>query len=122
MGRTKRGSSVIEAARLRLAGLKSIDPLPDFGGDLTVPKFEAEINGYNADQEAYNQAIANLDEMKNRLDARERKVQDIDTRFLSAIRAKHGPDSDEYEKAGGTRRSDRKRPGPKGSKSGPPAP
>ena len=113
MGRSKRTSAIVEGARLRLAQLKSIDPLPDFGGDLTVAAFEAEINGVNADMESYNQDISNLDEKKNRFDARERKLQELDTRFLSAIRAKHGPDSDEYEKAGGTRRSDRKRPGPK---------
>jgi len=121
MGRSKRTSAIVEAARLRLAQLKSIDPLPDFGGDLTVPAFEAEINGVNTDLEGYNQDISNLDEKKNRLETRERKLQDIDTRFLSAIRAKHGPDSDEYEKAGGTRRSDRKRPGPRG-KPGPAKP
>ena len=113
MGRSKRTSAIVEAARLRLAQLKSINPVPDFGGDLTVPGFEAEINSVNTDLEGYNQDISNLDEKKNRLETRERKLQEIDTRFLSAIRAKHGPDSDEYEKAGGTRRSDRKRPGPK---------
>jgi len=104
---------------VRLAGLKSITPLPDFGGDLTVPNFEAEINGYHSDEEAYNLALSNLDEMKNNLDTRGRKVKDMDSRWLSAIRAKSGPDSDDYEKAGGTRRSDRKKPGPKGSKSSP---
>ena len=121
MGRTKRTSSILEGARLRLAQLKSIDPLPDFGGDLTVAAFEAEINGVNGDLETYNHDISNLDETKNRFDARERKLQDLDTRYLSAIRAKHGPDSDEYEKAGGTRRSDRKRPGPR-NKPGPAKP
>jgi hypothetical protein len=81
--------------------------------DLKLPAGEIRC------QVLYNLALSNLDEMKNNLDARARKVKDMDSRWLSAIRAKSGPDSDDYEKAGGTRRSDRNKPGPKGSKSSP---
>ena len=45
MARTKRTSAVSEAAKLRLAGLQSIDPLLDLGGGLTVASFKADIEG-----------------------------------------------------------------------------
>ena len=44
MARTKRTSSILETARQRLAGLKSITPLPDFGTTLKLTDYEAEIN------------------------------------------------------------------------------
>jgi len=36
MARTKRTSTVLETARQRLAGLKSITPAPDFGTALSL--------------------------------------------------------------------------------------
>jgi hypothetical protein len=38
------------------------------------------------------------------------KRRELTTRALSGIRGYFGPDSDEYEQAGGTRTSERKKP------------
>jgi hypothetical protein len=123
MGRTKRTSSKLEAAKLRLAGLQSITPAPDMGGDLTVAGFAADITACDTDLIAYNKMLSDVDEFKNRYDDKESKLVDKSTRYLAAIGAKYGRDSDEYEKAGGTRKSERKRPGPRSKSSGPqPAP
>ena len=120
MGRTKRTSAELEAAKLRLSGLKSINPLPDFGGDLTVAGFEADIKDADTDIATYNTMISDLDEFKNRVDTKISKVTDKSTRYLAAVGAKHGKNSDEYEKAGGTRTSERKRPGPRKPSGGKP--
>ena len=123
MARTKRTSAVSEAAKLRLAGLQSIDPLLDLGGGLTVASFKADIEDVDADMNTYNTMLSDVDQFQNRLDTKEDKLNDKSTRMLAAVGARWGKDSDEYEKAGGTRTSERKKPGPRGKSGGgsPPA-
>ena len=89
---------------------------PDFGPALSVPAYEAEMNGYAADETSYNQDLAALDDKQNRLDARESGLKDLNLRIQAAVKAQFGPDSSEYELVGGTRRSDRKKPKRKGSR------
>ena len=110
MARKRRTSSVAETSRQRLAGLKSIEPEPDFGGDLTVAAFTAKINGFTTRLGTYNEHVAALDDEQNAVDAEEEELRDWNSRWLSAIEAKHGRDSSEYELAGGTRTRDRKKP------------
>ena len=114
MARSKRTSAISEAARLRLAGLQSIDPLLDLGGGLTVVSFKADIDDVDADMNTYNTMLSDVDQFQNRLNTKEDKLNDKSTRLLAAVGAHFGKDSDEYEKAGGTRTSERKKSGPKG--------
>jgi hypothetical protein len=113
MARTKRTSAISEAAKLRLAGLQSIDPALDLGGGLTVDSFKADIDGLDADLNTYNKMLSDLDQFQNRLDTKEESLNAKSTRFLAAVGARYDKDSDEYEKAGGTRTSERKKTGPK---------
>ena len=73
---------------------------------------------------AYNKMLSDVDEFKNQYDTKENNLSDKSTRYLAAIGAKYGRDSNEYEKAGGTRRSERKKSGPRTKPGGkaPPAP
>ena len=123
MARTKRTSAVSEAAKLRLAGLQSIDPLLDLGGGLTVASFKTDIEDVDGDMNTYNTMLSDVDQFQNRLETKEDKLNDKSTRMLAAVGAHFGKDSDEYEKAGGTRTSERKKPGPRGRPGGgsPPA-
>ena len=114
MARTKRTSAVSEAAKLRLAGLQSIDPSLDLGGGLTVAGFKADIEDVDGELNAYNTMLSDVDQVSNRLETKEDKLNDKSTRMLAAVGAHFGKDSDEYEKAGGTRTSERKKSGPKG--------
>lgn len=120
MARVKRSSSVIETARQRLAGLKSINPAPDFGPNLTLAGYEADITAVNGHLDVYNEKLSAVDQLQNELETKEAALRDKSRRILAAVEAHYGPDSNEYEQAGGTRRSDRKRSGPKASKSAPP--
>ena len=110
MSRRKRSSTVLEMARQRLAGLKKIEPKPVFAPPLSEETYEAEIDGFSNDLDAYNGDIAELDETANLVDARERNLDDFNQRIAAGVRAQYGPDSNELELVGGVRRSDRKRP------------
>ena len=122
MARTKRTSSVLETARQRLAGLKAINPPPDFGPALTLVGYEADIDGLIEKLDNYNEKLSTIDELQNDLEAAEVDLREKNVRILSAAEAHYGPDSTQYEQAGGTRRSERKRPGPKGPRTGQPPP
>ncbi len=111
MARQKRTStSTLETARQILAGLKEINPKPDFGPSLTAEMYEAEVNGYSQDLDAYNGELAAVDATANRLDARKQKLHDLNLRIQAAVKGLYGPDSSEFELVGGLRRSDRKKP------------
>ena len=113
MARTRRGSAVLEAARLRLSGLKSITPKPDFGPALNIDEYEQDINDLGTSLDHYNETLSLLDHLQNELDGKEKKVKDKNRRMLSATGAQYGPNSSQYEQAGGTRTDDRKRPATK---------
>jgi hypothetical protein len=104
---------VLETARKRLAGLKSITPKPNFGTALDTDQYEQDINKFSDDLGKYNQMVALLDQMQNALEADETNLKDKNKRMLAATGAQYGPDSSEYETVGGTRTSDRKRPAKK---------
>ena len=110
MARTKRGSAVIETARLRLSGLKSITPKPDFGPALDTDEYEQDINDLGTSLDKYNETLSLLDSLQNELDGKEEKVKDKNRRMLAATGAQYGPNSSQYEQVGGTRTDDRKRP------------
>lgn len=118
MARLKRTSAVLEAARKRLSGLKGIDPPANLGVNLTEAIYTAKIDSVSARLDAYNQKIAELDQLQNELQQEEAELNDLNRRFLSAGEAVYGPDSSEYEMLGGTRKSERKKPTKKSGGSG----
>lgn len=121
MSRTKRTSPILEAARVRLAGLKSITPAPDFGPDLNIPVFEAQLAAVSAQLASYNQLLSTVDQELNALRDLETPLADKSTRLLSATKGKYGPDSSEYQQVGGTRTSHRKHPAAHAKKASPAA-
>jgi hypothetical protein len=104
MARAKRSSSVLESARQRLAGLKAITPAPSFGPSLQITDYEQEINDFSAKIDRYNGMLSTLDDLQNEIEADEGNLRSKNTRMLSAVEAQFGPDSSQYEQAGGTRR------------------
>jgi hypothetical protein len=109
MGRTRRTSSVIEKATIRLNNLKTVSPALDLGPGLTLVAFEQLIGNTQTALDDYNQAIAALDEKGNQLAALEKQAAGMSTRMLAGVGALHGKNSDEYEKAGGVRTDEIKR-------------
>ena len=114
MARLRKSSAVLEIARERLAGLKSFRTEPNFGSELTVTAYNNKITSAAGKLDAYNQALATADQLLNEFETEEAELNDMNRRYLSAAEAVFGPDSSEYEMVGGTRKSERKRPGRKG--------
>lgn len=111
MARQKKlNSRSIQKANGRVAGLVSIDPALDFGNGLTLAAYRTKIQQAEEKQSAYNTTLALADELKNQFDALEKDVDDFSERMLTGVASKFGKDSDEYEKAGGTKKSERRRP------------
>jgi hypothetical protein len=121
MARQRRKSADLETARERMTGLKSIQPVPDFGGDLNVAGGAAIIADCNDELDSYNRNVAMLDEQQIRVETKEEAASDWAKRLLAAGAARFGTDSPEYEALGGTRQSERKQRPRKGSGGRPPA-
>jgi len=58
----------------------------------------------------YNGFLADADAQLNVFNQKEKILKDANERMLEAVSVKFGKDSDEYEKAGGVRKSERKKP------------
>lgn len=110
MSRLKRKSLALEKARKRLAGLESINPNLNLGNGLTAGAYRTQINQLEADLKAYNTKLSETDELLNIVEAGEAAMAELSDRFLKAVAGAYGTDSNEYEKAGGTRKSERKKP------------
>ncbi len=109
MAYKKRSTSHYALAITRLAALKSIDVKMDVGNGLTVALYETAINDLRAKIDDYNTNLSLVDEKKNLIADSERKLQDLSERMLTGVASKFGKNSDEYEKAGGVKKTDRKR-------------
>lgn len=95
-------------AVVRLANVKSIDTKFDLGNDITETTYNNAILETQAALEEYNSTLATADEKLNVFNAKEKVLKTIHKRVLKGVELKYGGDSDNYEKAGGTRESERK--------------
>lgn len=105
----KRTSKILDGAELRANSLEALDPNLDLGSNLTLAKYKQAIADGRAKLNTYNQTLTLADQQGNDVTAAEKVVRDLSSRMLAGIGATRGTDSNEYEMAGGTRRSDRKR-------------
>ena len=110
MARLKRNSSALDIARARENAISSIAADLDLGSGLTVPAYSKKISGLDSRIGEYNRKVSDLDALANDIAADERALRDISERMLAAVAVRFGKDSNEYEKAGGVRKSERRRP------------
>lgn len=110
MPRLRKPSNSTEKAVQRASGIASISATEDLGSGLTLAAFQALINETQKAINDYNTALSALDPLQNLVDQKERELAELSERMLIGVAAKYGKDSNEYEKAGGTRKSERKRP------------
>lgn len=110
MARSKKhNSGPLELAAARAAGMKSIDPALDLGNGLTLAAYQAKIAETDAKLSDYNTKLSQVDEASNAFQTAERELADISDRMLAGVAARYGRNSDQYEMAGGTKKSDRRR-------------
>src|SRR3989442_978003 len=109
MARRKRTSPSLDRARTRLDSLKSIDPNLDLGNGKTVPAYDALIKALDGQLSQYNTDLSVLDGSLDALEKAEASLDAETEAMLASVGVKFTKDSTEYEKAGGTRKSERKR-------------
>ncbi len=108
MARQKRTSTSVTFAQTRINSLASIDAALDLGNSLTLAAYKAKTEAVKEKNDTYNTKLSELDGTLNEIETEEDALDELSTRMLAAVGVKYGKDSDEYEKAGGTKTSDRK--------------
>jgi len=78
-------------------------------GDVTLAKFKAEVDDLRDTRGQTEEARRKVTELVNTTNGKAVAVAGVTTRALSGIRAVYGPDSSQYEEAGGTRSSERRK-------------
>ncbi len=117
MGRRKlEKNPTLDKANVRMAGIKSIDPKLDLGKGQTVDNYALQIKKVGDSMNDYNSGLSTLDDLYNKFKAEVTKLRDWNERMLSGVGSAYGKDSSEYEKAGGVRKSEKKKPTKKATK------
>jgi hypothetical protein len=109
MARRKRSSKALEKADRRIASLRSISPDLNLGNGLTVDVYTTLITDMRDRLAAYNTVLSTVDKTYNDMLLIEQKLGDYSELLLLGVATKFGKNSDEYEMAGGVKKSDRKR-------------
>jgi len=79
-------------------------------GEVTAVTLRADMSALITADEAVEEQRQRLTALLNARDAQSATLNELVTRARSGIRAVYGPDSTQYEQAGGTRKSERKTP------------
>jgi len=109
MARPKKINSHYDEAIARCSALKSIQNL-DLGNGLTVAIYDAAILDLRDKLNDYNTHLSIVDEKRYSVIESEKKLRDLSERMLSGVASKYGKQSEEYEKAGGTKKSEHRAP------------
>lgn len=111
MSRQKKSSSqIVEKAQTRLAAVKSIDTNLDLGNGFSVQTYTSFLEDARTKLEKYNTVLSLLDDAYTEMSSAEKALADQTEQMLIAVAYRYGKNSNEYKMAGGTRKSDRKRP------------
>jgi hypothetical protein len=106
----KRSSTVLEKAEKRASAIFSIQEDLDLGSGLKLDDYYTLIASVREKQKRYNASLSTIDQLYSDLMTEEKELMEMSEHMLSGVKVKFGRDSDEYEMAGGVRRSKRKRP------------
>jgi len=110
MSLKKTNSKAITRAENRVASLASISKNLDLGNGLTLVGYRDTIAGAKTAMEVYNSKVSELGALRTDLAKQEEDLNDLTSRMLAAVAVKFSTESDEYQQAGGTRKSARKTP------------
>ncbi|MGC1310522.1 MAG: hypothetical protein WA885_25095 [Phormidesmis sp.] len=109
MGRRKKKSAALLKAQQRLAGIRSIDPKLDLGNGISIASFTKDVDGLRLAIDNYNALLSTVDDAANAIEKQEQQIIISSENVLMSVKIKFGKDSSQYEMAGGTRLSDRRR-------------
>jgi hypothetical protein len=109
MAQRKRESVSVNRATERANNLASINAKLDLGNGLTLEAYKTKLDAVKAENDIYNTMKSAIDGQLDKVEAMEKELDSMSVNMLAGVRIKHGEDSPEYDMAGGTRRSDRKK-------------
>lgn len=109
MSYRKKASLILGMAIQRISGVKSIATDLDLGNGLTVADYQTAIEDVETVLNSYNTHLSLADELKSNLEIKEKALRDFSERMLTGVAAKYGKDSNQYQMAGGTKKSQIKR-------------
>ena len=107
--RRKIFSVVVENAQKRAVGLRIISADLDLGNGLTIKVYETETKALGGLVNEYNETLALLDAKILMIRDMERKLRDLSKLMLEGVSARFTKNSEEYSRAGGIHKVDRKR-------------
>lgn len=114
MGRPKRTSAAADKAVARATALAAISPTLDLGNGATLAAYSSAIKAINdpvtGKLAVYNATLSLADAQLNDLLVAEKQLNTFSETMLVGVGFKFGKDSNEYERAGGVRSSERKAP------------
>ena len=105
----KRMSLALDRANERSAALKGIAVPLEMGGGLSLPNYDDKISAVKSKLDEYNTLLSQADRVSGELEGLEKELTDLNERMLTGVATQFGKDSPEYEAAGGTRKSERKK-------------
>lgn len=103
-------SADLDRAKTRASALKSIDANLDLGNSVSVMEFDKIINETLLTLDKYNSLLSQIDKLYNDFQEQNLVVKDLSERLLAGVGSKYGKNSNEYEMAGGKKKSERKKP------------
>ncbi|MEH2448536.1 MAG: hypothetical protein V7K18_23005 [Nostoc sp.] len=113
MTQRKRNSIALTKAERRIEGMQTINSQLDFSNGFSITTYSTKVIELREKLAAYNQAQTIVDKTHNALIETERELNIYTEQMLLNVASRYGKNSDEYEMAGGTRRSDRKKARPR---------
>ncbi|MBD2336170.1 hypothetical protein H6G64_04080 [Calothrix sp. FACHB-156] len=112
MRQQKRNSRALTKAERRIEGLQMIDPDLDFGNEFSISNYNGMVQQLREKLAAYNQAKTLVEKTQTALVDAERVLNNYSEHMLLNVASRYGKNSDEYGMAGGTRKSERRKPRP----------
>jgi hypothetical protein len=122
MPHKRRNSSAQTKAERRIEGMETISPTLNFENGFSLATYNEKLQDVKEKLAAHNRARALVDKTQNALVEAERALNNYSEHMLLNVASRYGKNSDEYEMAGGTRKSDRRRSRTAVSKTIPPTP
>jgi hypothetical protein len=109
MPHPRRNSLAQTKAERRIEGLQTISPNLDFENGFSLANYNKMLQDVKDKLAAHNRARSLVDSTQNDLLEAERALNDYSEHMLLNVASRYGKNSNEYEMAGGTRKSDRRR-------------
>ncbi len=101
--------AIMGKARMRISSVKTVSPTFQITTGLTITEYEEKLDLLTSSVDKYNGILGEADALSNNIDDMVKEVKDLNERLLLSVGSIYGKNSNEYEKAGGVRKSDRKK-------------